>query len=274
MDNRKNGIVDEIELESSNKNSQDIDKNKFSSNTKININNISCNNQTSSVLYKSESKLNNNIIPKQNKKLLSINNCDSIHNISQNSLNIYSKDYLKNNKSEDLQFKNSTPRSNIDNEFKIKPYEILSSQKDLSSFKKSLSKSSNMVQENNNDLVNDIEIKNFNVEKMELYQKSIQLEMEREIELIRLKYTPNLNQLNYAIEYLKKNPHLKNLNEVEEYEKFSKSIEKTNNFSTKNYELSVGINSIVPPHNPIKVNSYKPNNISHLNKKLIRKTKN
>jgi len=58
---------------------------------------------------------------------------------------------------------------------------------------------------------------------------------------------------------------LKNLNEVEEYEKFSKSIEK-NIFSTKNCEMSVGINSFVP-HNPIKVNNYKPNNINHLNSK-------
>jgi len=41
---------------------------------------------------------------------------------------------------------------------------------------------------------------------------------------------------------------------------------KKNIFSTKNCEMSVGINSFVP-HNPIKVNNYKPNNINHLNSK-------
>jgi len=166
----------------------------------------------------------------------------------------------------DVQVNVSTPRNSIENELRIKPQDLLSTEKNSLRLKKGKANS-------DMDLINESDnIKTYSLEKVELLQKSMYLEMEKEIELIRLKYAPQLMKLNCAAEFLKKNPHLKNLREMDEYEKFSKSIEKSV-VSTKNfYDVSIGVNSILPPHNPIKVNKYKPNNISHLNNKILKKT--
>jgi hypothetical protein len=164
----------------------------------------------------------------------------------------------------DAQVNVSTPRNTLENELRIKPQDLLSEKGSLR-VKKAKAKSSDV----NIEIFNENEIKNYNLEKVELLQKSVYLEMEREVELIRLKYAPKLMKLNYAANFLKKNPHLKNLKEVEEYEKFSRSIEKSV-VSTKNfYDMSIGVNSLIPSHNLIKVNNYKPNNISHLNNKIV-----
>ena len=223
-------------------------------------------------------KYNNNKVNGNQLKTKQIkNNQNETSIISKNSLNIFSKNNSEfmlglginkfNNKlAVDIQVNVSTPRNTLQNEIQIKPQDLLGDKSSLR-LKKSKAKSSDV----NLDIFIENDIKTYNLEKIELLQKSIFLEMEREIELIRLKFTPKIMKLNYAAEFLKKNPHLKNLKEVEEYEKFSRSIEKSV-VSTKNfYDLSVGVNSGIPTHNPIKVNNYKPNNISHLNSKIIEK---
>jgi len=191
--------------------------------------------------------------------------------ISKNSLNIFSKnngDFMlgKNNKiNMEAQINVSTPRNTLENELKINPKELLSSDKNSLRMKKMKAKSSEIGIFDEND------VKNYNLEKIELIQKSVYLEMEKEIELVRLKYAQKIMKLNYAADFLKKNPHLKNLREVDDYEKFSKSIEKSVILTKNHYDVSVGVNSVLPPHNPIKVNNYKPNNISHLNSKTEKK---
>ena len=222
-------------------------------------------------------QINNKLkaIPSKEKKSKQMQNETSV--ISKNSMNVFSKNnsdfmfgYGKMKSTSKVtaehQVNVSTPRNSLENELRIKPQDLLGEKNSLR-IKKNKAKSS----DDNTETFHENDIKIYNLEKIELLQKSVYLEMEKEIELIRLKYAPKLMKLNYAAEFLKKNPHLKNLKEVEEYEKFSKSIEKSV-VTTKNfYDLSVGVNSIIPPHNPIKVNNYKPNNISHLNNKEIEK---
>lgn len=88
-------------------------------------------------------------------------------------------------------------------------------------------------------------------------------QMNKEIEMIKEKFSKKIEKHKMSIDFLKQNPYLKNLNEYNEFNKFKNKIkcQSTTNFDEEN----ANTNSIYLL-NPIKIEKYKPNNIKCINK--------
>lgn len=88
-------------------------------------------------------------------------------------------------------------------------------------------------------------------------------QMNKEIEMIKEKFSKKIEKHKMCIDFLKQNPYLKNLNEYNEFNKFKSKIkcQSTTNFDEEN----ANTNSIYLL-NPIKIEKYKPNNIKCINK--------
>ena len=142
-------------------------------------------------------------------------------------------------------------------------------------------KEKNILQENkniNNESI-DIKIIESLYENKEISEKSlpelithlagIENKMNQEIQKIRDKYLPSINDYKNSIKFLKQNPHLKNLKEYKNFDEFknrircqtSANLDNENKESTSLYIL-----------NKIKISNYQSNNIRELN--AIRGNKN
>lgn len=117
------------------------------------------------------------------------------------------------------------------------------------------------------ELLEDSQLKVMGVSSIEEDLKNMYLSMEREIEMIRAKYSGKIKKYNLAMEFLKTNPHLRNLKEYEDYSKFSRFLD-TSKFSmySGDGEGSIGGSSILPLNN-VKVHKYKDNNINSKNQR-------
>ena len=135
-------------------------------------------------------------------------------------------------------------------------------------------KEKNILQENkniNNESI-DIKIIESLYENKEISEKSlpelithlagIENKMNQEIQKIRDKYLPSINDYKNSIKFLKQNPHLKNLKEYKNFDEFknrircqtSANLDNENKESTSLYIL-----------NKIKISNYQSNNIRELN---------
>jgi hypothetical protein len=193
-------------------------------------------------------------------------NINQEENLSKNyySNNAVSESRKVNFEGEKLKSKNdrstlskdhSTVKMNLNKPLKINPRSLLI-----------------QVEKNENkeifELLEDNELKEMHVNKMEENLKSTFSTLEKEIELIKAKYQNKIKKYSVAIDFLKANPHLKNLKEYEKYAKFSKNLDqsKFSMYSGKsNNDESIGGTSLLPL-NRIKVNQYKDNNINEKNK--------
>jgi hypothetical protein len=94
------------------------------------------------------------------------------------------------------------------------------------------------------------------------YLAGIENKMNQEIQKIRDKYLPSINDYKNSIKFLKQNPHLKNLKEYKNFDEFknrircqtSANLDNENKESTSLYIL-----------NKIKISNYQSNNIRELN---------
>ena len=123
----------------------------------------------------------------------------------------------------------------------------------------------NIEEEN---LIDDNELKRMGVVMIEDKLKNLYQSLEREIMLIKQRFGKKINKFETALEFLKINPHLKNLKEYEDYSKVSKFLDqsKFSVYSSKSgFDESIGGQSILPL-NTIKVTKYKNNDINEKNK--------
>ena len=90
----------------------------------------------------------------------------------------------------------------------------------------------------------------------------IENKMNQEIQKIRDKYLPAINDYKNSIKFLKQNPHLKNLKEYKNFDEFKNKMrcQTSGNLDSENKE-STSIYIL----NKIKISNYQSNNISKLN---------
>ena len=112
-------------------------------------------------------------------------------------------------------------------------------------------------------LANDSDINKKIVPELITNLAYLENQMNKEIEMIKEKYSKKIEKHKMSIDFLKQNPYLKNLNEYNEFNKFKNKIkcQSTTNFDEEN----ANTNSIYLL-NPIKIEKYKPNNIKCINK--------
>ena len=90
----------------------------------------------------------------------------------------------------------------------------------------------------------------------------IENKMNQEIQKIKDKYLPSINDYKKSIKFLKQNPHLKNLKEYKNFDEFKSKIrcQTSGNLDSENKE-STSIYIL----NKIKISNYQSNNIKALN---------
>ena len=94
------------------------------------------------------------------------------------------------------------------------------------------------------------------------YLAGIENKMNQEIQKIKDKYLPSINDYKKSIKFLKQNPHLKNLKEYKNFDEFKNKIrcQTNSNLDSENKE-STSIYIL----NKIKISNYQSNNIKELN---------
>ena len=94
------------------------------------------------------------------------------------------------------------------------------------------------------------------------YLAGIENKMNQEIQKIKDKYLPSINDYKKSIKFLKQNPHLKNLKEYKNFDEFKNKIrcQTSSNLDSENKE-STSIYIL----NKIKISKYQSNNIKELN---------
>ena len=94
------------------------------------------------------------------------------------------------------------------------------------------------------------------------YLAGIENKMNQEIQKIKDKYLPSINDYKNSIKFLKQNPHLKNLKEYKNFDEFKNKIrcQTSGNLDEGNKE-STSIYIL----NKIKISKYQSNNIKELN---------
>jgi hypothetical protein len=94
------------------------------------------------------------------------------------------------------------------------------------------------------------------------YLAGIENKMNQEIQKVKDKYLPSINDYKKSIKFLKQNPHLKNLKEYKNFDEFKNKIrcQTSSNLDSENKE-STSIYIL----NKIKISNYQSNNIKELN---------
>jgi hypothetical protein len=90
----------------------------------------------------------------------------------------------------------------------------------------------------------------------------IENKMNQEIQKIKDKYLPSINDYKKSIKFLKQNPHLKNLKEYKNFDEFKNKIrcQTSGNLDSENKE-----STSIYIMNKIKISNYQSNNIKELN---------
>ena len=114
-------------------------------------------------------------------------------------------------------------------------------------------------------LVNDNDINHKILPELITELAFLENQQNKEIELIKQKYSEKIKKHKSSIQYLKQNPHLKNLNEFKAYNSFKNKIKVQSSTNIDDENENTNTNSIYIL-NPIKIEQYKANNIRSINK--------
>jgi hypothetical protein len=108
-------------------------------------------------------------------------------------------------------------------------------------------------------LVNDNDINHKILPELITELAFLENQQNKEIELIKQKYSEKIKKHKSSIQYLKQNPHLKNLNEFKAYNSFKNKIKVQSSTNIDDENENTNTNSIYIL-NPIKIEQYKANN--------------